>query len=312
MRVAVRAPRRTLAPWLAILFGVLAHPAAWAQVSPQVTSEISCDEDDDCPDHGGFCFANFLPGCGCDEGLGRCDANPRDCDTQADCFGQEVCSTEGRCVEPRGSRRGALCNTDAECKPWLRCLGGACDAIECAIDADCDEGLVCDDTRCRTPQCDDDRDCRIGQLCRENPAAPGAGRRCVAVQCASDDDCGATAVCRDGACSAVECRSTDQCRGCELCEVGNRCVTRCEADERCASIVAIDPGGIRPFTIVSRCVDASSRACESDVDCRRGQRCLGGLCLRAPEIQRDLDHFFELPPDLDPKPTPKPRPTPSG
>ena len=307
MAVTVSALPRSgrLAACLALLCCAVGVAAARAQQpSPQVTSEIPCDEDDDCPEHGGLCFANWLPGCGCDEGLDRCDANPRACDVQSDCFGQEVCSTDGRCVEPRGSRSGQLCNVDDDCRPWLRCRGGSCGAVECAVDADCGEGLECQDTLCRTPRCEDDGDCRIGQLCRENPARPGDGARCVDVQCAGDDDCGDTAVCRNGSCAAVECRSTAQCRGCELCEVSNRCVSRCEDDQRCASFVAVEPGAIGSFTIVSRCVDGSSRTCARDFDCERGQRCLGSRCIRTPELLRDLDRFLRRPPDLDPN---KPR-----
>jgi hypothetical protein len=76
--------------------------------------------------------------------------------------------------------------------------------------------------------------------------------------------------------------------------------------------VAVEPGALRRFTIVSRCVDASSRTCTSALECRRGERCLGGNCLRVPELERDLDRFLRLPPDLDPKPTPTPRPRPPG
>jgi hypothetical protein len=311
MHRAVRLPvgRFALLACVAFLLGALPPAPARAQASPQVTSEIACDEDDDCPDHGGLCFGNFLPGCGCDEGRGRCDPNPRDCDAQSDCFGQEVCSTEGRCVEPGGTRSGQLCNVDDDCRPWLRCIGGSCGTVECAVDGDCPEGLGCENTRCIASRCEDDRDCLIGELCRENPAAPGI-RRCVAAQCVADDDCGDTAVCREGSCVGVECRSTAQCRGCELCDVTNRCVSRCEANQRCASFVAVEPGANRFFTIVSRCVAASSRSCTSVIECGRGERCLGGRCIRTPVLERDLDRFFRLPPERDPKPMPTPRPTP--
>lgn len=312
MRVAARPPlgrSALLGVCLAPLVALLAPTAAQGQPSPQVTSEIPCDQDDDCPSHGGLCFHNALPGCGCDEGRGFCDPNPKECDTRSDCFGQEVCSTDNRCVEPGGSRDGQLCNFDGDCRPWLRCLGGACDALQCAVDDDCAEGLDCENTRCIAPRCEEDQDCRIGQLCRENPAQPGI-RRCVAAQCVADDDCGDAAVCRDGSCVDVECRSTAQCRGCELCEVTNRCVSRCEANQRCASFVAVEPGANRFFTIVSRCVAASSRSCNSVFECSRGERCLGGRCIRMPVLERDLDRFFRLPPERDPKPTPTPRPIP--
>ena len=311
MRVAARLTLgrfALLVACLASLAAVFTPGATAGQASPQVTSEKPCEEDSDCPAHDG-CLFSWWPGCGCDEGRGSCDPNPRACDAQSDCFGQEVCSSDGRCVEPAGSRDGELCNVDDDCRPWLRCLGGACDALQCAVDADCAEGLECRDTRCRTARCEDDGDCLVGQLCRENPASPGV-RSCNVVQCVNDDDCGATAVCRDGLCNAVECRSTSQCRGCELCEVGNRCLSRCEADQRCATFVAVDPGATRFFTTISRCVDASSRACTSDFQCERGHRCLGGHCLRGPQLERELDRFLELPPDLDPKPKPSPRPVP--
>lgn len=312
MRVAARPPlgrSALLAVCLAPLVALLAPAPTPGQPSPQVTSEIPCDRDDDCPSHGGLCFHNGLPGCGCDEGRGFCDPNPKECDAQSDCFGQEVCSTDNRCVEPGGSRSGQLCNVDDDCRPWLRCLGGACDALQCAVDADCAEGLECQDTRCRTPRCDDDRDCRVGQLCREDPARPG-DPHCVAVECVRDDDCGANAVCRNGACGAVECVSSSQCRGCELCEVGNRCVSRCEAGQRCATFVAVDPEATGFFTTISRCVDRSSRACTHDFECERGRRCLGGHCIRTPQLEREIDRFLRLPPERAPKPEPTPRPVP--
>lgn len=246
----------------------LAAPVLFAEGSPQVTSEIPCSEDSDCPKHPDCWFA-WWPGCGCDEGRGRCDGNPKPCSLDDDCFGRELCSSELRCAEPGPGRRGDACNDDNDCPDWTLCLQGACQN-ECVVDGDCEAGR-CGGVLC--VGCDSDTDCPGGSVCRQGD--------CQEVRCVSDAECRGLEVCRDGGCVPVACRVDADCGGCELCSSANACVSLCREGERCRLLLSGDAGS--PL-FVSGCVPDDGR-CSSRLDCG-GKPCLGGRCI-------DLELFLE-------------------
>jgi hypothetical protein len=237
-------------------------------LEPQITSEIACRQDSQCPSHGGLCFWNGLPGCGCNEGAGHCDANPKECDFNDECFGREICSTEGRCVEP-GPREGAGCNFDGGCAPWMSCIEGRCSRGECLDDGDCN-GRRCEGNRCVA--CTADAGCAGGQVCRE-----GA---CVELRCIADEECGPRSICTEGRCVEVDCKSSDQCRGCSICEVGHQCTSLCREGERCLSFPSAQP----PFFLVQTCANADSIRCASRSQCPLGFHCLGGRCFNFDDL----------------------------
>lgn len=247
---------------------VPSSPSLWAEGLPQVTSELPCSQDADCPSHPD-CWFDWWPGCGCDEGRGRCDPNPRSCRANDDCFRREICSSQRRCVEPGPGRRDEPCNDDSQCPDWTLCLGGFC-TNECIVDADCPIGR-CSGISC--VGCNRDSDCPGGSVCR--------GGDCQEVRCVVDAECGEREACRGGGCVAVACRDDRDCGACEVCSSGNACVSLCEADERCRLVLGGEAGS-RLF--LSACVDRD-RECGSQLDCG-GEACLGGRCV-------DLDRFLE-------------------
>ena len=247
---------------------VVVAPALLAEGAPQVTSEMACTQDSDCPNHPD-CWVDWWPGCGCDEGRGRCDRNPKPCGVDDDCFRREVCSSESRCAEPGPGQRGDACNDDNHCPDWTLCLQGAC-LNECVVDGDCAAGR-CADTRC--VGCDRDADCPGGSVCREGD--------CQEVRCVADAECRAREVCRGGGCIPVECREDADCAGCELCSSANACVSLCQEDESCRLVLSGER--LSPL-FVSACVD-QDRGCSTRLDCG-GKPCLGGRCV-------DLQRFLE-------------------
>ncbi len=259
-----------------------ALPAAlYGQPSARVTSEIACDEDADCPVHDGFCVNPALPTCGCNEGAGRCDANPLSCDAESDCFGAEVC-VSGHCAEP-GPREGSLCNFDENCPSWMSCRGGGCTRGDCTLGADCDAGEVCARNQCQAASCSENRECPNGMACRD--------RACRPVACVADADCGdARQVCRGGSCQVVQCTHDGQCGGCEICNSQNRCQTRCDRGKGCQTLFTAE----LPFRL-ERCAactpDAEGRCPQIDLSCRREPR----LCKALRDFEQALDRRRELP-----------------
>lgn len=266
--------RSSVLPTLLLSFALLGAASGGAQ-SPQVTSERPCDEDSDCPHHEG-CWFDWWPGCGCNEGAGHCDPNPQPCDAANQCFGEEFCSSTGRCTEP-GPPPGTGCNSDDECASWMSCIEGRCSRGECVDNGDCATNFACDRNQCRRIACSRDTDCVGGEVCREG--------ECRRVACVSDDECGARAICSDGACRAVECRNAGQCPSCSLCGSDNRCVSLCRDGEICFGFPSAEPGRF----IVHLCTGRSDLTCTSRASCPLGHQCLGGNCVDLRGLQRDLD-----------------------
>ena len=131
---------------------VVVAPALLAEGAPQVTSEMACTQDSDCPNHPD-CWVDWWPGCGCDEGRGRCDRNPKPCGVDDDCFRREVCSSESRCAEPGPGQRGDACNDDNHCPDWTLCLQGE--------DADCAGCELCSSANACVSLCQEDESCRL-------------------------------------------------------------------------------------------------------------------------------------------------------
>jgi hypothetical protein len=277
------------AGWAVCLAVCLWGAAPATAQTAQVTSEITCTTDAQCPNHGGLCFAKWLPGCGCDEGRGRCDANPKDCLAASDCFGEEICSNDNRCVEP-GPREGTPCNADVECAEWMSCLLGQCSRGECVADSDCSDGRVCTGRNsCVRPPCTQDGQCDGGQVCR--------GGECLAVDCISNAECGAREVCSNGSCNQVECREVGDCTNCSVCDSSNSCLSLCREGEQCFAFPGLGTGN-QPF-VVRQCSEPH-QACESRTQCPISQHCIGGHCtdLRAllNGLNFGLSRNFEVPP----------------
>lgn len=277
---------RAALPVVCLVAGLAFAAPAVAQ-APQVTSEIACTSDAQCPDHGGLCFFNWLPGCGCNEGRGTCDANPKDCLAASDCFGEEICSNDNRCVEP-GPRAGTPCNVDIECADWMSCIEGRCSRGECVVNGDCSDERICASNRCVRPPCTRDGQCEGGQVCRDGD--------CVAVECIADSECGTREICTGGRCAQVECREAADCSNCAVCDATNSCFSLCREGERCLGFPGLGQGG--RFFVVRQCSDPHP-ACAATPECPLGQTCLGGRCYNLRDLMRDLDiglrREFELP-----------------
>jgi hypothetical protein len=260
------------------VLAALLAPAAplHGQPTPQVTTEIPCTSDSQCPTGAGVCGTfPWWPGCGCDRSAGRCHPNPRRCTDRSECFGREICSHQGTCAEP-GPGVGAPCNNSTDCVDWLLCDSsiGTCAQGACAVNGDCAAGQECFRGGCRRPPCDDcSRPCPTGQVCRIGSCAPAP--------CDSDAKCGGREICRAGACTAVECRTTADCRGCQICTSENTCFALCSAKEECVNV---------NFNILHRspqfeCVDRATLRCNAGGSCPVGEVCLGGSCALRRELR---------------------------
>ncbi len=268
-------PRRLLVAAFSCALLLLGCVVSASAQTAQVTSERSCKHDSDCPHHDG-CWFDWWPGCGCNEGAKHCDPNPAPCDSASGCFGREVCSSEGRCIEP-GPPIGTPCNTDGDCADWMSCLEGRCSLGNCVLNSDCHENFECERNECVQVSCSRDSDCHGGQVCRD--------RSCVTVQCVSDSECGSRAVCDSGRCRGVECRNAGQCPSCSLCDAANSCVSLCREGEECFGF----PSAERGQFVVHLCKDPGSLTCTSRASCPLGQLCLGGSCIDLKPLLRDLD-----------------------
>ncbi len=177
-----------------------------------------------------FLFAALLWGCSEDP----VPEVGTSCASMVDCAeGDRLSCRNGVCVR-------ISCSGTAQCPASAACVGGFCDAPECAETADCASG-VCFEGDCRADLCDTKAECGSGEVCQGTPPTcrlpPSTcinddqcpvGLSCVLPfgtcksSCNFDSDCTGTDYCRRGACTPP-CGDSSVCTSEEAC-VGSRCV----------------------------------------------------------------------------------------
>jgi hypothetical protein len=103
------------------------------------------------------------------------------CETDANCPGQDAKCSEGVCM--------SACMSDEQCPLLHACQDGSCAEVGCRSDRECvfmnrDPDARCRDTECRTP-CDSDSDCAADDQ-QFHVCVEGA---CVFVGCETDAEC---------------------------------------------------------------------------------------------------------------------------
>jgi hypothetical protein len=160
------------------------------------------------------------------------------------CFGDDTCQDAGTICED-GLCVPAECQTDADCEGEnIRCQHGRCETYTtCVDDSDCTEpNHVCIEQICEElPTCAIDSDCESEDWCADTPCIC-VDEHCHHVPpCESEDDCGPDQDCVGGLCVPHVCRGPDDCEPGEICVAGE-----CVLDENpsgVARVVILTPGG---------------------------------------------------------------------
>ncbi|HOX46478.1 MAG TPA: hypothetical protein PK668_22935 [Myxococcota bacterium] len=199
-------------------------------------------------------------GCECRQsrgGLEWCDGLDNDCDGGVDGAGCLACAADDDCQAPAD------------------CLGGTCQAGQCAVtplgdgtgcdDLDpCTSGDTCQAGACQGTaySCDDGQYCNGAETCDGLGGCQNAGPPCV-LTCkgACDEEADAcqpdppTTACEDG----VSCTGDDACDGAGGCQ-GTPIPGYCGAAEECLPACSLDPSGCvrRPDYLVLTCPDIAS------------------------------------------------------
>jgi hypothetical protein len=222
--------------------------------------------------------------------------NPDTCETNADCFERTFCAEDNTCKpDPcnsfqcgvgqcdRGttecvSKDTCTLETEADdCVNGDKCLDGSCydevsycEALACergvcsfeergCVNADncegdaanCVEGAYCNDSN----ECADDL-CVVNSIeCSEGVCVPSVGQCQNAATCDEPSDCVEGHVCIGDACrlESVAC-GDDGCPGNQLCDIAEQA--------RSAS-----------------CIENTTQACTTSLDCRDDRQCAGNACL---------------------------------
>lgn len=211
------------------------------------------------------------------------DGGDRECYTDADCTGDDVCF-RGSCEPPE-------CRSDAECGAGDICSGGSCvPGTPCSTDAECGAGSVCVSGMCRPgSRCTADAECGTGEICEGGLCTPGDR------SCRTHGDCAAGSYCAAGECTpSGPCSDDAGCDATFWCDFRDTCVPRepgaCRADADCTTAGQVCVEGQcrdlddtcqfdRECAPGTACVNNTcTRICTGDADCRSGESCVSNFC----------------------------------
>jgi len=237
----------------------------------------NCTQNSEC--QGNYCVHNICRStptyCGdnyCDSGE-SCSSCPQDCGT---------CSPPGS-IGGRGGGGGTTpmpiaippgepeCETDVDCSAGQICKDGGCvgGPSGCVNDADCPENQICEDGKCvEKPECTTDDDCKENQICKDGKCMEKPKEKyCGDGTCDPDETC---KTCEEDCGSCVECGDGK----CDDTENYDTCPRdcKCSADSDCKVGEVCSEG---------KCVKKPE--CTADTDCSGGKVCENGKCIEMPK-----------------------------
>jgi subtilisin-like proprotein convertase family protein len=251
---------------------------------------LGCATDADCQT-GDPCYYGS-----CNQGTGKCEWVPSDCDDGSICTADSCSSDEpGGCVHVPVNQ-GAACDDGNVCTENGACNAGVCEGTP----VDCDDANSCTDDGCAPPGgCTYDFNsapCDDGDICTENdacsvgscmgsPISCDDGNPCTADSCDSENGC-------EHAPSPGACDDGDPCTN-EECQNGNCEVTGqadCDDDEWCTddscdpqsgcthtpNAYSCDDGD--PCTLDDVCEEGACQAGTGQQSCDDGNLCTDDAC----------------------------------
>ena len=232
-------------------------PAGWTckagedECTPPA-AQVRCTDQEDCSAENQVCHNN------------QC-TNGHICDGRFKPL-NEPCN--GRCTA--GSENCSCSAGGVQCQSPQQCIERKCQAPQCGEGNSCADGKVCKDGQCVVPECSSNQNCNGGKIC--------LGQICVCT-CNERDSHSCSQICPDQKCPAgsenCPCTGDSKCRLPQICLNNNKCGTPssqcrppepCEDDETCRN---------------NACVQVR---CTSQTDCRTGEICAHGNCVRNPDI----------------------------
>jgi hypothetical protein len=269
-----------------------AQAAVYCAKPADCASGTTCGPDGTC--HPGDCGATpCINGFVCQSttnGLGCAKADPRGCESDAECTGTDAC-VDGVCA-PAGS----LCTDRTQCPPGSACVDGKC-VVECGEAYVCPEGYGCFRTSllCAIVAhgCSITADCGSASLaCVDYVCVP---------RCSARGSCGPALAgsCVDNGCIPSQ-KVVAQCAGDGVqggCAAGQiclhqHCYTSCAGPDGGAGAACAQPGEdvCKPVTTAagtfSVCGSVSSLGSECDrtlgQGCASGKICVDGFCRSGP------------------------------